>query len=177
MRNTDHEFRCFHKLGSPYMVDQTILNRGCRWHHCNVVFIYIYLCTTCFISAKVSIPSVEMCIRNNFLWYASKYLMTVRWLLNGPSWSWWYVSWIYNYLLCNQCLPPIKLWVRTRSWRGVLDTTLCDKVCKWLATGLWFPPVTPVSSTNKTDRHEITEILLKVTVNTISHPNSYINEN
>jgi hypothetical protein len=118
-----------------------------------------------------------MCIRNNFLWYASKYLMTVRWLLNGPSWSWWYVSWIYNYLLCNQCLPPIKLWVRTRSWRGVLDTTLCDKVCKWLATGLWFPPVTPVSSTNKTDRHEITEILLKVTVNTISHPNSYINEN
>jgi hypothetical protein len=22
-----------------------------------------------------------------------------------------------------------------RSWRGVLDTTLCDKVCQWLATG------------------------------------------
>jgi hypothetical protein len=22
--------------------------------------------------------------------------------------------------------------------RGVLDTTLCDKVCQWLATGLWF---------------------------------------
>ena len=24
--------------------------------------------------------------------------------------------------------------------RGVLDTTLCDKVCQWLATGLWFSP-------------------------------------
>ena len=30
----------------------------------------------------------------------------------GPSWSWLYGSWIYNYL-CNQCLSPLKLWVRT----------------------------------------------------------------
>jgi hypothetical protein len=30
-----------------------------------------------------------------------------------------------------------------RSWRGVLDTTLCDKVCQWLATGRWFSPYTP----------------------------------
>jgi hypothetical protein len=37
--------------------------------------------------------------------------------------------------VCNQCLSPLMLWVR-----GVLDTTLslCDKVCQWLATGLWF---------------------------------------
>ena len=34
---------------------------------------------------------------------------------------------------------------------------LCDKVCQWRAT----------SSTNKTDRHDITEILLKVALNTI----------
>jgi hypothetical protein len=27
--------------------------------------------------------------------------------------------------------------------------------------GRWFSPGTPVSSTNKTDRHDITEILLK----------------
>ena len=46
--------------------------------------------------------------------------------------------------------------------RGILDTTLCDKVCQWLATGRWFSPGPPVSSTNKTDRHHITEILLKV---------------
>ena len=31
-----------------------------------------------------------------------------------------------------------------------------------------FFPGTPVSSTNKTDRHDITEILLKVTLNTIT---------
>jgi hypothetical protein len=40
-----------------------------------------------------------------------------------------------------------------------LDTILCDKVCQWLAAGRWFSPGTPVSSTNKTDRHDITEIL------------------
>jgi len=37
-----------------------------------------------------------------------------------------------------------------RSWRGVLDTVLCDNVCQWLATGRWFSPGTLVSSTNKT---------------------------
>ena len=52
----------------------------------------------------------------------------------GWSWSWSYGSWIYNYL-CNQCLLPLKLWVR-------------------------IPFIgTPISSINKTDRHDITEIL------------------
>jgi len=32
-------------------------------------------------------------------------------LLSGPSWSWSYASWIYNYL-CNQYLSPLMLWVR-----------------------------------------------------------------
>jgi len=38
-----------------------------------------------------------------------------------------------------------------------------------LAVGRCFSPGTPASSTNKTDRHDITEILLKVTLNTITH--------
>jgi hypothetical protein len=38
----------------------------------------------------------------------------------------------------------------------ILDTI---QVCQRLATGRWF---SPVSSTNKTDHHDITEILLKV---------------
>jgi hypothetical protein len=37
-----------------------------------------------------------------------------------------------------------------------------------LATGRWFSPGTLVSSTNKTDSHDITEILLKVALNTIT---------
>ena len=34
-------------------------------------------------------------------------------------------------------------------------------------TGQWFSPGTPVSYTNKTDRHDITEILLNVALNTM----------
>ena len=82
----------------------------------------------------------------------------------GPLWSWLYGHWIYNYL-CNQCLSKLMLWVLILLRRGVLNTTLCNKICQWLATGWWF---SPVSSTNKTDRYDIIEILLKVVLNTIT---------
>ena len=51
-----------------------------------------------------------------------------------------------------------------------------DKVCQWLATGWWFSPGPLVSSTNKTDRHDITEILLKVVLNTIKQTNKQTNK-
>ena len=92
------------------------------------------------------IPHLLICRGTNFL---------------GPSWSWPYDSWIYNYP-CNQCLSLLMLWVWPPFRRGVLDTTLCDKVCQWHARGRW------VSSINKTDCHDITEILLKVALNTIN---------
>ena len=80
----------------------------------------------------------------------------------GSSCPWSYGSWIYNYI-CNQWLLPLMLWARisTRARR----TTLCDKVCQWLATG------PPMSHTNKTERHDITEILLKVALSTIKQTN------
>ena len=46
-----------------------------------------------------------------------------------------------------------------------------DKVCLRLATGQWFSLGTAVSSTNKTDCHDITEILWKVALNTINQTN------
>ena len=46
----------------------------------------------------------------------------------------------------------------------VLDTTLCDKSCQWLAAGQWFSLGIPVSSAKNNDRHDITEILLKKVV-------------
>ena len=76
-------------------------------------------------------------------------------LSQGLSCSWSYGSWIYNYL----CLSPLMLWV----WISISArcTTLCGKVCQWLATGRWFSPCPPVSSTNKIDRHDITDILFE----------------
>jgi hypothetical protein len=65
--------------------------------------------------------------------------------------------------MCNQCL---KLWVWTPFMARCTRCTLCDKVCQLLATGRWFSPGTPASSTNKTDHNDITEILLKVALNT-----------
>ena len=76
------------------------------------------------------------------------------------SLSWSYGSWIYDY----PCWSP-RTSQALASFRR--STTLCDKVCQWLSTGRWFSSGTPVSSTNKTDRHDITEILLKVALNTI----------
>jgi hypothetical protein len=58
----------------------------------------------------------------------------------GPSWSWEYGSWIYNYL-CYQCLPPLML--RVQISIKTRCTTLCDKVCQWLSTGRWFSPGPP----------------------------------
>jgi len=82
----------------------------------------------------------------------------------GPSWPWSYGIWIYNYL-CNQYLSPLMLWVRISITTRC--TTLCDQVCQWLATSRWFSPGPSVSSTNKTDHHDITDILLKVALNII----------
>jgi hypothetical protein len=50
-------------------------------------------------------------------------------------------------------------------------TTFCDKLCQWLATGRWFSPGASVSSINKPDHLDITEILLKVALNTIKQTN------
>ena len=42
-------------------------------------------------------------------------------------------------------------------------------------TGQWFSSATPVPSTNKTDCHDITDIVLKVALNTINQPtNKYV---
>ena len=41
-----------------------------------------------------------------------------------------------------------------------------DKVYQLLAHGRWFSPGTPASSSTKTGRHDIAEILLKVALNT-----------
>jgi hypothetical protein len=57
--------------------------------------------------------------------------------------------------ISNQFLSQLMLWVRIST--RTRCTTLCDKVCQWLATGRWFSPVPPVSFTNTTDRHDITE--------------------
>jgi hypothetical protein len=63
---------------------------------------------------------------------------------------------------------PLMLWVWVLLGWGVLNTTFFNKVCHWHMTGRWLSLSTPVSSINKTDRHDKTEILLKVVINNIN---------
>jgi hypothetical protein len=43
--------------------------------------------------------------------------------------------------------------LRGNTWRGVLDTTLYEKVCQWLVTGRWFSPI----SSNKVTLNPINQ--------------------
>jgi hypothetical protein len=59
---------------------------------------------------------------------------------------------VYKVIYMIVCFEPCP-------WRGVLDATLSDKCCHWLAAGgRW------LSSTNKTIRHDVTEIYIRYLV-------------
>ena len=76
--------------------------------------------------------------------------------------------------LPNNSYKPITnmAWVRARLCKlQKVCTRLAaahDKAYQLLAHGRWFSPGTPTSSTTKTGRHDIAEILLKVALNTIN---------
>ena len=113
-------------------------------------FIYLMLCLVC----------THIYTYNIFIYYILNFMI--------GSWSWSHGSWIYNYLY-NQWLSPKKLCqFESRSWRGVLYTSFCDTVFQWLTAVQLFSPNTLISSSNKTKRLNITEIVLKVAFKTIT---------
>jgi hypothetical protein len=74
--------------------------------------------------------------------------------------------------LPNNSYKPITNTAWVRAWLCKLQkgctrlTAASDKVYQLLAHGRWYSPGTPTSSTTKTGRHDIAEILLKVALNT-----------
>ena len=74
--------------------------------------------------------------------------------------------------LPNNSYKPITNTAWVRAWLYKLQkrytrlTAASDKVYPLLVPGRWFSPGTPASSTTKTGRHDIAEILLKVALNT-----------
>ena len=120
-------------------------------HFYNIIIKSVLVSDNIFeISATMS-RLLAMAVILNF-WSASKSWTKKNHLMKGQSWS--YGSWIYNYLF-NRCLSPLMLWV----WIPLIErcTTLCDKVCQWLAAGRWFSTCIQISSTIKNDCHDITE--------------------
>jgi hypothetical protein len=77
-----------------------------------------------------------------------------------------------DYLTTHTSLSPIRLgfapgFVNYKK-RCTRLSAASDKVYQLLAHGRWLFPGTPASSTNKTGRHDIAEILLKVELITIN---------
>jgi hypothetical protein len=129
----------------------------------------LYLINTCHSSGHSHSPiyvqlSQDFKKKISYSFHIGSYVLFFK----PIQWDFWSSGMSYLY---NQCLSPIKMLYQTPPWWGVLDTTLWDKVRQWLATGRWY---SPVSSTNKTDRHYITEILLKVVLNIITFWYSHI---
>jgi hypothetical protein len=91
---------------------------------------------------------------------------SVHWCLAVLLWKWYTFEILLNFPRNLRYMNILRKSMR-KYWI-VLDTTLCDKVCQWHGTGQWFSPGAPFSSTNKTDSHDIIEILLKVALNTIN---------
>jgi hypothetical protein len=76
------------------------------------------------------------------------------------------------------CLTPLSTIFQlyrggqlSRSRRGVQHYVI--KFVSDLRQGWWFSPGHPVSSINKTDRHNVTWILLKIALKTIKQTNKY----
>ena len=81
----------------------------------------------------------------------------------GPGWL--------NELGSYSCKPITNTaWVRARLCKlqkeSIRLAAASDKVYQLLAHGRWFSPGTLASSTTKTGRHDIAEILLKMKSNT-----------
>ena len=86
-------------------------------------------------------------------------LYLVLYLLLKGLWS--YGSWI-NLQLPMQSVPITSDVVSLKLDQGEVY------IIMWFTTGLWF---SPGPSTNKTDRHNINEIVLKVALNIITQTN------
>jgi len=89
-----------------------------------------------------------------------------------------FVSFIIRYLhyiihtqkvACDSYKPITNMtWVCALQKMCTRLAAASDKVYHLLAHGRWFSMGTPSSSTTKTGRHDIAEILLKVALNTIN---------
>jgi hypothetical protein len=105
------------------------------------------------------------CVLIKRLWWVYRCLSSLLATSSLPDIS-------YSIGLPNNSYKPITntAWVRARLYKlqkGCTRlTTASDKVYQLLAHGRWFSPGTLASSTTKTGRRDIDEILLKVALNT-----------
>ena len=91
--------------------------------------------STYFLSKMSHLMSSSPFNRLNYTYYA----MLDFGIWSKVQWDGAVVAVIVYYLdlnyLCIECLSSLILWVGNPLRRGAIDTTLCEKVGQWLATG------------------------------------------
>jgi hypothetical protein len=118
--------------------------------------LYIHVRMSHIIYLKLSITRVSNGWINSS---PSFYCLSITWHHNLCRWSWSYGSWIYNYL-CNQCLSPPMLWVQ------IPLMVRCSRYnIMWLNLSVTCGRSVVLSGYSGY-LHDITEILLKVALNT-----------
>jgi hypothetical protein len=80
----------------------------------------------------------------------------------------WEVDAAHKVILKILCPQTVNLFWKCVNKSPVSKQAASDKFYQLLAHGQWFYSGTPASSTTKTGRHDIAEILLKVALNTIN---------
>ena len=84
-----------------------------------------------------------------------------------------YLSTAYSYIWCFRVRAKTRD-TNLRSDIIEIQHYVIQFVSNLRQTGRWFSPGPSVSSTNKTDHHDINEILLKVALSTNKQTNKYI---
>jgi hypothetical protein len=139
---------------------------------------HVYDCYTCIwlLHMYMTVTHVYDCY--TCLWLLHMYMTvthvydcyTCIWLLALLAWYRLFfgarvTQWVRSLdLTAHTSLSPIRCgfasgFVNYKKW-GTRLASACDKVYQLLAHGRWFSPGTPASSTTKTGRHDIAEMLL-----------------
>ena len=95
-----------------------------------ICFVCLFVCCFCLFASDTPFDCKVRCSRDRIvIWFTTIYMRSVHITTNS------------------------------RSWRDILDATLCVEACQWLSAGRWFSPGTPVYSTNETDRNHRADIV------------------
>ena len=124
------------------------------------LFVCLFICLMAWVRISIRVRCTTLCDK------VCRWLATGRWFVSGSSdpvfsTNWNIVQSGVKHRYLKQTNKPFR--------GGVLNTTSCDKVCQWLAAGRWVSLGTPFISGSNTNHHDITEILLNVALNTITH--------
>ena len=148
-----------------FLLSGTVLFRLCLLCHFeNVTSCYapLYICYILQMKRKYRKMSAY------WLWYLVFLLLNLGdqcYLWGHPGYDRMVAGFTPTYM---QSVPITTNVFSSNTTRSEVDSIQHYVICQWLAARRWYFPGIQVSSTNKTDRHVITEILLTLNIKTLT---------